>query len=473
MAAQSLTRRWVLAGLGAGLAAPALGAAKSVPSTADLVAKANLTGTTGFCVADVATGQILDSFHPSAPVPPASVAKTITTLFALDKLGADHEFTTQVLATDAVNGGTLAGDLILSGGGDPTLNTDSLGDMVAALARSGLKRVTGRFLVYANALPAFTRISNDLPVEAGYDPGLSGLSLNYNRVNLEWAKGGATARMTSPGGHYLPEVQGIKVTVVDRETPVFTYSDQGAERWTVSRDAMKKEGTRWLPVRHVAPYVAEVFATLCTMQGISLPPPQMIDTLPPATPLISWPSARLSPILREMLKYSTNITAETLGLAASGAPSMLESAAAMQAWAGETLGLSASFVDHSGLGAASRVTAQGMMQAIMAGEKRASGAGLRALLKEVSLKDEKGTPQIDGPVKINAKSGTLNFVSGLAGFMTLPSGRDLAFAIFSADPARREAVPVALREKPPGQKAWVGRARVLQNGLLRQWASLA
>ncbi len=473
MAAQNLTRRWVLAGLGAGLAAPALGAAQSAPSTADLVAKAKLTGTTGFCVADVATGQILDSFQPLAPVPPASVAKTMTTLFALEHLGADHQFTTQVLATEHVTAGTLTGDLILSGGGDPTLNTDSLGDMVAALARSGLKRVSGRFLVYANALPAFERISADLPVEAGYDPGLSGLSLNYNRVNLEWSKGGATARMTSPGVHYLPEVHGIKVSVVDRETPVFTYSDQGAESWTVSRDAMKKEGTRWLPVRHVAPYVAEVFSTLCAMQGISLPAPQMINTLPPATPLITWPSARLSPILREMLKYSTNITAETLGLSASGARSLQESAAVMQAWAGESLGLSASFVDHSGLGAASRVTAQGMMQALMAGEKRASGLGLRALLKEISLKDEKGSALIGGPVKIHAKSGTLNFVSGLAGFMTQPSGRDLAFAIFSADPARREAVPVAQREKPPGQKAWVSRARVLQNGLLRQWASLA
>lgn len=145
----------------------------------------------------------------------------------------------------------------------------------------------------------------------------------------------------------------------------------------------------------------------------------------------------------------------------------------MQDWAQEALGLSASFVDHSGLGAASRVTAKGMMRALMAGATRPSGAGLRALLKEVSLKDEKGAPQIDGPVKINAKSGTLNFVSGLAGFMTQPSGRELVFAIFSADPERREAVPVAEREKPPGQKAWTGRARVLQNGLLRRWATMA
>ena len=58
MTAQTLTRRWVLAGLGAGLAAPSLATAQS-GTTADLVAKANLTGTTGFCVADLAAGEIL------------------------------------------------------------------------------------------------------------------------------------------------------------------------------------------------------------------------------------------------------------------------------------------------------------------------------------------------------------------------------------------------------------------------------
>ena len=472
MAAANWTRRWVLAGLGAGLAAPSFAALQSA-TTADLVAKAKLTGTTGFCLADVATGEILDSFHASAPVPPASVAKTITALYALDVLGADHQFATQVLATGPLSGGTLAGDLILSGGGDPTLDTDALGEMAAALARSGLRQVTGRFLVYAGALPTFDRISDDLPVEAAYDPGLSGLSLNENRVNLEWTKGAATARMTAPGLHYLPQITGIKLAVVDRDTPVFTYSDHGRESWTVARTATAKAGNRWLPVRHVAPYVAEVFASLCAMQGISLPKPQMIAALPASSPLLTWPSARLSPILREMLKYSTNITAETLGLAASGAPSLQGSAQTMQAWAVKALGLTASFVDHSGLGAKSRVTAEGMMRALMAGEKRPSGAGLRALLKEVSLKDEKGSALIGGPVKIHAKSGTLNFVSGLAGFLTQASGRDLAFAIFSADPERREAVPVDQREHPPGQKAWVGRARGLQNGLLRHWASLA
>jgi len=67
----------------------------------------------------------------------------------------------------------------------------------------------------------------------------------------------------------------------------------------------------------------------------------------------------------------------------------------------------------------------------------------------------------------------LNFVSGLAGFIERPSGPDLCFAVFSADPARREAVPIEARENPPGEKTYVSRARNLQAQLVARWAALA
>ncbi len=484
MALNRWTRRGMLGGLASTLALPALGKTKKAKAAApvvdptagkaeDWVTRANLTGVSGFCVAEVATGRVLESFNAGAQVPPASVAKTITSLYALERLGADAVFNTQVLATGPVNGGRLDGDLILSGGGDPTLDTDKLGDMVAALARTGLRQVSGRFLVYAGALPAFERITDEQPIQVGYDPGLSGLSLNFNRVNFEWTKGGATMQMNARGERYVPVVKGITMGAADREGPLFTYSGGDAERWTVARGALARAGSRWLPVRQVAGYVAEVFATLSTAQGIVLPKAQMIAALPSgAQPLLTWPSAHLDGILREMLKWSTNITAETMGLASSGQPNLRASAAAMQTWAHETLGLSAQFVDHSGLGAASRVTPEGMMRAIMAGEKRASGAGLRAILKEVGVQGADGKLVKGGATRVHAKSGTLNFVSGLVGFIEPASGRDLAFAIFSADPARRAAVPVAEREDPPGEHGWVGRARGMQRGLLSRWAAI-
>ncbi len=487
MALNEWTRRrilgGVLGGLGASLAMPALAkskkptgsSAKANPtaapavdiSAADLVAKANLTGVTGYSVAEVATGRIIESFQADAPVPPASVAKSITALFALDRLGADRHFTTRILTSAPVTGGRLDGDLILAGGADPTLDSDKLGDMVAALARTGLRQVTGRFLVYAGALPSFDRITDEQPVQVGYDPGLSGLSLNFNRVNFEWTKGGATLQMNARGERYVPDVHGIKVTIAEPDLPIFTYSDaDGAEKWRVSRAALAKSGSRWLPVRHVAAYVAEVFANLCSAQGIALPKGQMIASIPAgAQDLINWPSASVTEILRDMLRFSTNITAESMGLASSGAADLRTSAATMQGWAQANLGLASSFVDHSGLGAASRVTAGGMVRALMAGEKRPSGAGLRGILRNIGVQGEATT-------QVHVKSGTLNFVSGLVGFIEPPSGRDLCFAIFSADTARRAAIPVEEREKPPGDHGWVGRAHSMQAGLIRHWAAM-
>jgi D-alanyl-D-alanine carboxypeptidase/D-alanyl-D-alanine-endopeptidase (penicillin-binding protein 4) len=44
------------------------------------------------------------------------------------------------------------------------------------------------------------------------------------------------------------------------------------------------------------------------------------------------------------------------------------------------------------------------------------------------------------------------------------------FAIFTGDPERRDAVPVALREEPEGASAWNKRARRLQGQLVSRWA---
>jgi D-alanyl-D-alanine carboxypeptidase/D-alanyl-D-alanine-endopeptidase (penicillin-binding protein 4) len=135
-----------------------------------------------------------------------------------------------------------------------------------------------------------------------------------------------------------------------------------------------------------------------------------------------------------------------------------------------TFGVSFEMHDHSGLGGQSRVTAAGMAKVLAQADRE--GRGLKAILRDVGMKDDKGKV-IDGhPVKVLAKSGTLNFVSGLAGHIVPPGGRELVFAIFSGDPERRDAVPVALREEPEGGKAWTSRARRLQGQLINRWAGL-
>ena len=490
-----VTRRLVLAGLAAGAVSPVWGEAvtssprprpreaafPTLPDTGaasagpgelgDLVVAARLGGISGFAVAEVATGRILEAVNETALLPPASVAKTLTALYGLERLGPSHRFRTEVLAVGAIVGGTLQGDLVLAGGGDPTLDSDKLGDLAASLAGAGVRRITGRYLAYAGALPSFERITTDQPVQVGYNPGLSGLGLNFNRVNFEWTKGGATTQMNGRGERFVPVVKMARMEVVDREAPLFDYRmGPGTEQWTVARGALRAAGSRWLPVRQVAPYVAEVFQTLCAAQGIQLPAPQVVQVMPAgARRIVSWQSDDLTTILRQMLRFSTNITAETVGLSASGARDLAGSAKAVQDWATARLGLQAHLVDHSGLGAASRVTAGGMMRALAAGDR---ALNLRPMLRNIGMRDEAGKVVKGSPVAVVGKSGTLNFVSGLVGFIEPVGGQDLVFAIFSADVPRREAVPLAEREDPPGEHGWVGRAHLMQARLIARWAGM-
>ena len=294
-------RRGVLAGLLAGAAGPLWAEAPAVVprpprrpepgqdrATGRLIEAAKLTGSLAFVVADRATGKVLAAREADLPLPPASVAKAITTLYALEKLGPDHRFRTRVLRTGPVVNGQLAGDLVLVGGGDPTLDTDRLGDLVAALAATGLRQISGRFLVCDGALPYRFHITGDQPDHLGYNPSISGLILNFNRVNFEWkpAQGGWQLAMDARGERFLPPVHMAQIALAARETPIFAY--EGADRWTVAEGALGDGGSRWLPVRNPTAYAAEVFATLAGAHGLTLPR-QRFSPIRPQAPKRSSP----------------------------------------------------------------------------------------------------------------------------------------------------------------------------------------
>ncbi len=430
-----------------------------------------------FALADTRTGIWLECENENEATPPASVTKAITALYALDALGANHHFETLVAATGGIKDGEVQGDLLLIGGGDPTLVTDTLAEMAASLKAAGVHSVKGRLKVYEGALPVLQQIDPAQPDHVGYNPAVTGIALNYNRVHFEWKRANGKYRVTMDGRSekYRPDVTFAAMQIADRSAPVYTYRDQnGRDQWSVARGALGGGGARWLPVRKPGLYAGEVFATLAGAHGIRLGKPQLIDVLPEHEVCVRHESAKLRGILRDMLRYSTNMTAEMMGLAATkkrlGTVSDLTgSAAEMNRWAAATLGMkSPKLVDHSGLGDGSRLTALDMTRALLA----VKDADFRAILRNFAFRDAKGKRVKEQAIAVDAKTGTLNFVSALAGYFTAQDGREMTFAIFAADSAARAKISRAEREGPVGGRAWNKKAKRVQQALIERWDAL-
>lgn len=442
---------------------------------ANIIADANLGGQVGFVVADMTSGRILEAGEASAGLPPASVTKVVTALYALDRLGPAYRFKTSLLASGPVENGVLQGDLVLVGGGDPNLVTDQLAGLVDQFVQSGVTKITGAFKIWDKALPYQEEIDPPQLDHLGYNPSVSGLNLNFNRVHFEWrrANGKYAIAMDARGDGYKPTVYTSRMRIVDRSVPVFTYARVGAlDEWTVARGALGSEGSRWLPVRNPALYAGDVFQTLARARGVPLPAPQKVDDLPEGTEIATFVSEPMNKVLQDMLKFSTNITAEGVGLSATraqdGTPENLEtSAAAMTQWAAAKARIQPDFKDHSGLSDQSKMSARDMVALL-----QISGAddALRPILKDVVLTDDKGKAIPDFPAQVRAKTGTLNFVSALAGYIRTAEGRDLMFAIFTANLAARAEGIASGEEQPEGAQYWNGRSRRLQQRMLQRWA---
>ncbi|MEP2716499.1 D-alanyl-D-alanine carboxypeptidase/D-alanyl-D-alanine-endopeptidase, partial [Pseudophaeobacter sp.] len=396
-----LSRRFFLSAAAAALAAPAAlanapktslrpqsratailtsGATQGAPTTSlkSLLARSGLSGQVACAVAEVGSGKQLEAHDGEAALPPASVAKALTALYALEHLGSKHRFATRLLAAGTLQGGVLKGDLILAGGGDPMLNTDHLAQLARALKNAGIREVRGGFKIYDGALPRVRTIDADQPDHVGYSPAVSGIALNFNRVHFEWKRAGSSwsVQMDARTEKYRPEVSMARMKVANRALPVYTYADRGgADSWTVASKALGNGGSRWLPVRRPAEYAADVFRTMARAHGIKLKPAKRISSLPTATLLAQHHSPPLDLMLKGMLKYSNNLMAEMIGMAATakrGKPpkGLKDSAAEMSRWARSKYDVSSiKMVDHSGLGEASRVAPSSMLRVLVAAYK--------------------------------------------------------------------------------------------------------
>ena len=103
---------------------------------------------------DAKTGEQVFAANPNIGLATASTLKTITTITAFNLLGKDFQYQTQFGYNGTIGSdGTLNGDVIIKGAGDPTLGSwryesshedHVLSLMVDALRKAGIKKINGR-----------------------------------------------------------------------------------------------------------------------------------------------------------------------------------------------------------------------------------------------------------------------------------------------------------------------------------------
>jgi len=115
-------------------------------------------GTLGVCIIDLKSGKILLEENSDKALAPASTLKVSTTAAALEILGEDFRFETSLYYDGKIKDGVLKGNIIIVGGGDPTLDSpyfksknDSsvISIFVARIKKAGIKKIEGN--IYADA----------------------------------------------------------------------------------------------------------------------------------------------------------------------------------------------------------------------------------------------------------------------------------------------------------------------------------
>ncbi|HTA20731.1 MAG TPA: D-alanyl-D-alanine carboxypeptidase/D-alanyl-D-alanine-endopeptidase [Polyangia bacterium] len=436
-------RAWLKAQIDDALDAPALAKAKI-----------------GVLAVESDTGKPVYARGEKTPLNAASNVKIVTSSAALSLLGPEYRWRTTL--SIAVNpplppNGEIAGDLVLRGGGDPTLVGEDLAAMVADLAALGVHKVHGALVVDdgffdgATVGPAYDQKKESTASRAPS----SAASLDFNAVAVTIIPGavaGAPARVTvEPASPYFV-VSGSVVTATDGPAaPSVETRDEGGTRTRVVVAGRVRLGseprTFYRRVDHPALYLGQTLRQQLERRGILVDKPTRTGAVPALGQrvLSTHESAPLAVVVQDLNKRSNNFMAEqvvrTLGAEIVGRPGTwdkgLEAVARYLAGIGLPRG-AYQMTNGSGLYDSNHFSAEQIVTALRAASRdfRISAEFLASLA--VAGTDGTIAHRMSGSLAeryVRAKTGTLANVSCLSGFAGSPGHVPLVFSILMNDVA--------------------------------------
>jgi D-alanyl-D-alanine carboxypeptidase/D-alanyl-D-alanine-endopeptidase (penicillin-binding protein 4) len=400
-------------------------------------------------VLDAKTGEPIFSANGDQGLATGSTMKVITTITAFNILGKDYQFRTDLNYRGTIDSaGTLNGDVIIKGGGDPTLGSwryDEtkehviLSAWVDAIRRAGIKHVKGRVIGDASIFDTQSIpdgwIWQDLGTYYGAAP--SGLCWRENQFDIKLHTGPAGAQVTV--AKTVPEMSYLdiksEVTTSDNGSGDQTYSylplngETMYLRGTYGIEAAKKSISAAVPdpAFDAAYRLTDTLKTLGidisaapessqAMADKNLPMSVGADHL-----VLTHYSPKLSQIIYWLNQKSVNLYAEqllkTIALASGKKVSTANGVATLHDfWKAKGIDPhSLNTYDGSGLSPEDRVTTSTLARILQSAHSQSWYADFYASLPLYN--------------NMKMKSGSISGVLCYAGFHTLPSGREVCFSI--------------------------------------------
>lgn len=393
---------------------------------------------------------------------PASNVKLYTAAAALTQLGTEYRFETEFLTPSEFKEGKTK-VLYIRGKGDPTITTERLYGIVSELVHAGLKEVQDivvddTWFDADREPPGYDQESGD----KAYLAPTGALSLNWNTVGVYLRPGdtvgSAGAIELEPASDYfVVEGQLATGTKTQRRFTVSSGVDRDHVRQKITVDGVvpveKGAWSQWRKIDQPALYFGFTVKELLKQRGVKVKGRIRVGTVPPGQKMLHVAvSDTLDIVLKKLNKHSSNFVAEqlikTLGAEKRGAPgSTANGIAVVEDFLAQDVGIArGSFVmkNGSGLNDANRFSATqtNKLLAYMAKNFPLMPEYLSAL----GIAGKDGTLKYrfegsDAVGRLRAKTGTLENVSALSGYVQAVGGERFVFSVMVNDfPGRASTV---------------------------------
>jgi D-alanyl-D-alanine carboxypeptidase/D-alanyl-D-alanine-endopeptidase (penicillin-binding protein 4) len=396
-----------------------------------------------FVIVDPDSGRVVLAQNPDTPRSPASTVKTVTTFAALDLLGPAYTWHTRAWIRGLLDGGTLDGDLILQGGGDPYMTLERWWSFAHALRARGLKTIHGDIVIdnTAFSLPPEDAGAFDGRPNRAYNVIPDALMVNFQSIDFRVVPDAASGRVdivATPAPPNLAIENHVRFAAgrcggaaarMDFEVASAQW-DRVVFNGVLSAHCAEREFARVM--LQPTSYAFGTFVELWRELGGEFSGKLRVEAAPAdAREFLNFDSLSLGEIVRLTNKFSNNLMARhlllTLGEEHLGRPATLEKgAAAIADWARERgLDLQGVDIDNgSGLSRSTHISVLQMAKVLSAAYHSRYEPEFLASLPlagvDGTLRSRmKATPA--GNVRL--KTGHLDGVSGVAGFVTTAGGK--------------------------------------------------